>query len=240
MSLKVSLIIPMYNESAILPDTLARVSAYMRETFGDGYEILYVDDGSTDNSAAIVENHPDGATRVLRYGLNRGKGCAVRTGMLAAKGEFVIFTDCDLAYGCGAVGDMLQFMETHPQYEAVIGSRALHPEGYAGYTFTRRLVSRAYRLVLRLFFGLRLSDSQSGIKGFRQKAAQEIFTRAQVDRFAFDFEAIMIGARFGISFGEMPVKIINNRAGGKVHILRDSIRMLRDLFRIKKRVKKMK
>ena len=240
MSLQLTLIIPMYNESAILRDTLSSVTAYMKETFEKDYEIIFVDDGSTDGSADIVREYGDERTRVLRYGLNRGKGCAVRTGMLAAKGEFVIFTDCDLAYGCGAVGDMLQFMETHPQYEAVIGSRALHSEGYAGYTFTRRLVSRAYRLVLRLFFGLRLSDSQSGIKGFRQKAAQEIFTRAQVDRFAFDFEAIMIGTRFGISFGEMPVKIINNRAGGKVHILRDSIRMLRDLFRIKKRVRKMK
>ncbi|MBQ8858689.1 MAG: glycosyltransferase [Clostridia bacterium] len=240
MPLKITLIIPMYNESAILKDTVTTVQSYMKEAFEKDYEIIFVDDGSTDNSSEIVENHADGHTRVLRYAQNRGKGCAVRMGMLAAAGKVVIFTDCDLAYGCGVIGEMAAFMDDHPQYEAVIGSRALHPDGYAGYTLARRLFSRTYRLVLRLFFGLRLSDSQSGIKAFRASAAQEIFTRAQVDRFAFDFEAIMIGTRLGITFGEMPVRIIENRPGGKVHILRDSVRMLRDLFRIKKRVKRMK
>lgn len=240
MSLQVTLIIPMYNESAILRDTVARVTAYMKETFGKDYEIIFVDDGSIDGSADIVRECGDAATRVLRYGQNRGKGCAVRLGMLAALGRIIVFTDCDLAYGTAVIGEMAEYMKNHPEHGAVIGSRALHPDGYEGYTLARRLVSHVYRLVLRLFFGLRLSDSQSGIKAFRAAAAQEIFTRAQVDRFAFDFEAIMIGGVREVSFGEMPVKIINNRTGGKVHILRDSIRMLRDLFRIKKRVRKMK
>ncbi len=240
MSLQVTLVIPMYNESAILRDTVASVTAYMKKTFEKDYEIIFVDDGSTDDTLAIAEKYADAHTRVLHYVPNRGKGCAVRTGMLAALGRIIVFTDCDLAYGAAVIGEMVEYMQNHPEYGAVIGSRALHPDGYAGYTLARRLFSRAYRLVLRLFFGLRLSDSQSGIKCFRAAAAKEIFTRAQVDRFAFDFEAIMIGAHLGIPFGEMPVKIIGNRPGGKVHILRDSVRMLRDLFRIKKRVRKMK
>lgn len=240
MPLEVSLIIPMYNESVILKDTMATVQAYMKNTFKNDYEIIFVDDGSTDDTLEIAKKYADERTRVLHYEPNRGKGCAVRMGMLAALGRIVVFTDCDLAYGTAVISDMVDYMKSHPEYGAVIGSRDLHPQGYAGYSLARRIFSRTYRLVLRLFFGLRLSDSQSGIKAFSAAAAQEIFTRAQTDRFAFDFEAIMIGTRLGIAFGEMPVRVINNRAGGKVHILRDSVRMLRDLFRIKKRVKKIK
>lgn len=238
MSKKITLLIPMYNESAILPTTLAEVSSYMKATFREGYEILYVDDGSTDKSAAIVEKHPDRATRVLRYAQNRGKGCAVRTGMLAARGEIIVFTDCDLAYGVDVIGEMVAWMEAHPECGAAIGSRHLHPEGYAGYSLLRRVVSRVYRGVLRLFFGLRLSDSQSGIKAFRRAAAGEIFSRCETDRYAFDFEAIMIGQKLGIAFGELPVRVLHN-CPGKIRLLRDSLRMLRDLVRIKRRVKRL-
>lgn len=237
--MKLTILIPMYNESAILPDTLARLSAYARATFVSDYELLFVDDGSTDNSAEIVENYPDEATRVLRYTPNRGKGCAVRTGMLAARGERILFTDCDLAYGTEALGEMLAFWQEHPSADAVIASRALHPAGYEGYTLARRLFSRTYRLVLRLFFGLRLSDSQSGLKGFTRAAAEKIFSLCETDRFAFDFEAIMIGERLGLEFAEMPARVLYNRPGGKVSLVRDSARMLRDLFRIRRRVRKI-
>ena len=238
--MKLTILIPMYNESAILPDTLRTLTTYARERFGGDYELLFVDDGSTDNSAEIVEKYADEATRVLRYEENRGKGCAVRTGMLAARGERIIFTDCDLAYGATALGDMLAFWDAHPEADAVIGSRALHPAGYEGYSFLRRVFSRTYRMVLRVFFGLRLSDSQSGLKGFSAAAAEQIFSRCEIDLFAFDFEAIMIGDRLGLRFAEMPARVVNNRPGGKVRLVRDSLRMLRDLFRIRRRVKRMK
>ena len=238
MSVKITLLIPMYNEKEILPETLDTVSRYMKETFCEGYEILYVDDGSTDNSAAIVQKHPDRATRVLRYKQNRGKGCAVRTGMLAAEGEIILFTDCDLAYGTAALGEMIKWLEERPALGAVVGSRHLHHEGYAGYSFARKLFSRTYRGVLRLFFGLRLSDSQSGIKVFRRAAAREIFSRCETDRYAFDFEAIMIADKLGIAVGEMPVRVLKNNPG-KIRLLRDSLRMLRDLVRIKRRVRGM-
>jgi hypothetical protein len=139
-----------------------------------------------------------------------------------------------------ALYQMAEYMKNHPEHGAVIGSRALHPDGYEGYTLARRLVSHAYRLVLRLFFGLRLSDSQSGLKGFRKPAAEAIFSRCETDRFAFDFEAIMIGQRLGFTFAEMPARVVYNRTGGSISLLRDSARMLRDLFRIRRRVKRMK
>ncbi len=236
--LHTTLVIPMYNEKDILPSTLRRVCSYMKATFPDGYEIIFVDDGSTDTSPEIVEKYGDGATRVLRSDRNYGKGHAVREGILAARGKYIVFTDCDLAYGTGVIGRTVAFLAAYPRYGAVIGSRALHPQGYEGYSVLRRVMSRGYKTILRLFCGLRLSDSQSGIKGFTAEAAREIFPLCEVDRYAFDFEAIAIGARRGVHFGELPVHIIENRPS-HVHFVRDSLRMLRDLVGVKRRLHKI-
>jgi dolichyl-phosphate beta-glucosyltransferase len=228
----------MYNEKDILPATVTRLCSYMKATFPDGYEILFVDDGSQDGSPEIVEKYGDEATRVLRSDRNYGKGHAVREGILAARGKYIVFTDCDLAYGTGVIGRAVAFLCAYPRYGAVIGSRALHPRGYEGYSLFRRVVSLGYKTILRLFCGLRLSDSQSGIKGFTAEAAREIFSRCEVDRYAFDFEAIAVGARRGVRFGEMPVRVIENRPG-RIRFVRDSLRMLRDLVGVRRRLRKI-
>lgn len=233
-------LIPMYNETANLGTTVPRLCAYLREAFPDGdYEILFVDDGSTDGSADLCEKLADDRTRVLRNTPNRGKGNAVRTGMLAAAGDVVIFTDCDLAYGCEVLSEMAALFDAHPEYDAIVGSRVLAEDGYAGYSFARKLFSKTYRAVLRLFFGLKLSDSQSGIKGFRRAAIGRVFPYCEVDRYAFDFEAIMIGQKAGVRFGEMPARVLDNKPG-KIRVFHDSFVMLRDLFRIKRRVRRLK
>jgi dolichyl-phosphate beta-glucosyltransferase len=149
-----------------------------------------------------------------------------------------VFTDCDLAYGTEMIGEAANFLEEHSEYGAVIGSRDKHPQGYAGYTFSRKAASRAFRSVLKLVGGLKLSDSQSGIKGFRADAAEKIFSMAQTNGFAFDFEVLLLAEKLGASITEMPVTIINHRAS-TVHVVRDSIRMVRDLIRIKKRVRRI-
>ena len=227
--MKITILIPMYNEQEILPDTLARLSAFAKESFREDYELLFVDDGSTDGSASLVEAFPDPAIRLISYTPNRGKGYAVRTGMLAARGERILFTDCDLAYGTAAIRQMLDYWQVCQGADAVVASRVLHPMGYEGYTPLRRLLSQAYRSLLRLFFGLQLSDSQSGLKAFSAHAAREIFSRCEIDRFAFDFEAIMIGTHLGFSFAEMPACVVGNRQSSRVRPLRDGLRMLRDL-----------
>jgi Glycosyltransferases involved in cell wall biogenesis len=237
--MKITLVIPLYNEELILNDTVKTVREYMDTAFPDDHEIIFVDDGSTDSSKAILDEVCSGSVRYISYQPNRGKGYAVRQGMLEGKGDLIVFTDCDLAYGLEVVSEMVNLFDERPEFDAVVGSRVKHPEGYAGYNFPRKLVSKTYLSLLRLWGGLSLSDSQTGIKGFRHDAAKRIFPLCEVDRFAFDYEAIKIGQKCGYKFGELPVKIVNHRPS-TIRFFRDTRRMLRDVGRAKKRIKKLK
>lgn len=147
--------------------------------------------------------------RVVGYPVNRGKGCAVRTAVMDSTGDIVMFTDADLAYGTEVIGRVAQTFVEHPEADLVIGSRNLEKDGYAEYTLLRRIASKVYIRVLCIAGGFRLSDSQCGCKAFRCTAAKKIFSRCEVDGFAFDFEAILWSQKFGMKIREMPVKVIN-------------------------------
>ena len=237
--MKLSLCIPLYNEEKILRDTCRTVRTYLDERFGGDYEVIFVDDGSTDGSKKILDELCGGTVRSISYLPNRGKGYAVRQGMLAAAGDLVLFTDCDLAYGVEVIGEMVALFDSDPTIGAVVGSRVRHPEGYAGYSFFRRLASKTYLRLLRFKGGLSLSDSQTGLKGFRNAAAKAIFSRCEVDRFAFDYEAIKFGELLGVKFAELPVKIVNNRPS-TIRFFRDTRRMLKDVDKTKRRLKRLK
>ena len=205
--MKFSLCIPMYNESAIIADTAKTLASYMNENFDD-YEILFSDDGSTDGSADIVRALNLPGVRVIGYPDNRGKGSAVREAMLAADGDVVMFTDSDLAYGTEVIGRVAREMEDKPELDVLVGSRNISEDGYEGYTFLRKLASKAYIKLLCLAGGLRLSDSQCGCKAFRGEAAKRIFSHCEVNGFAFDFEAIMIATRMKMKMDESTHKTL--------------------------------
>ncbi len=237
--MKISVIIPMYNEEKIIRDTARDVHKYLLEKFGEGeFELLFSNDGSTDGSVAAVEELSLSGVRVVGYPVNRGKGCAVRHAMLAAFGDVVLFTDADLAYGIDVIGRFYDVFLKKPETEILIGSRNIGDDGYSGYTFLRKVMSKTYIKVLCLAGGFKLSDSQCGCKAFSGEAAQRVFSLCEVDRFAFDFEAIMIAERLGYKISEAPVKIINHRES-KVNIVRDTLKMLSDLRKIRARVKKL-
>ena len=234
--MKISVCIPMYNEASIIEDTARALSEYMSANFDD-YEILFSDDGSRDNCGDMVRALSLPNVRVVGYEQNQGKGCAVRTAMLESCGDVVMFTDADLAYGCDVIGRIYRIFEENESTDIVIGSRNIAKDGYEGYTLTRKLASKAYIKVLCIAGGLKLSDSQTGCKAFSGKAAKDIFGRCEVNGFAFDFEAILWAQKLGYKFTEMPVKVINHRES-KVRLIRDTFRMLRDLRKMKKRIKK--
>ncbi len=236
--MKFSLCIPMYNEASIIKDTANTLHEYMSANFED-YEILFSNDGSKDDCGKIVEEMNLPNVRVVGYEQNMGKGYAVRTAMLAAEGDVIMFTDADLAYGTDVIKQVYDTFAANPDAQMVIGSRNLHKDGYEGYTFIRKIASKAYIKVLSIVGGFKLSDSQCGCKAFRGDAAKKIFSRCEVNRFAFDFECILWAVKFSMKIVEMPVKIINHRES-KVNILRDSFKMVRDILKMKKRIKKAK
>lgn len=234
-----TVIIPMYNESLIVADAVRTLDAAMAKLLPAGdYELIFVSDGSTDGCAEIARSllpeHP--ALRVLEYTPNRGKGCAVRTGMLAAEGDFVLFTDCDLAYGTEIIGD---FLGRYQQggCDVLLGSRALG--GYDGYPLLRKVMSKTYLKFVSVAAGFRHSDSQAGIKGFSQKAAKAIFSECEENSFAFDLEALMEAERQGFCVAEMPVVIVNHRES-KIRPIHDAVNMLKQVSKIKKRQKEKK
>ena len=236
--MKISLCIPMYNENSIIADTAKTLSEYMEKTFED-YEILFSNDGSRDGCDKTVEALGLPNVRVVGYPDNKGKGCAVRTAMLASSGDVVMFTDADLAYGTDVIKRVYDAFVEAPDAQLVIGSRNLSGDGYEGYTFIRKLASKTYIKVLCLAGGFKLSDSQCGCKAFRRDAVDKIFPRCEVNGFAFDFEAILWAVKFGMVIKEIPVKVINHRES-KVRVIRDTFKMLRDLRKMKKRIKKAK
>ncbi len=235
--MKVSLVIPIYNESSIIEEAVKTFSDYMTATFED-FELIFVDDGSKDGckNTVLAAAEKDPRIRLCGYEANRGKGCAVRTGVLEAVGDLILFTDCDNAYGTDVLGKMVDIF-SQSDADIVVGSRNLSKEGYEGYTLLRKLMSKTYIKVIAIAAGFKLSDSQCGIKGFRHDIAKKIFRNCEVDRFAFDLEVLMIAEKLGAKISEMPVKIINHRES-TVHIVRDSIKMLRDVRKMKKRIKK--
>lgn len=234
----------MYNEAAVIADNAKRLWKYMESNFvtenGEReYEIIYSNDGSTDGCDKIVKDLALPGIKVVGYEINRGKGYAVKTAMLASTGEIAMFTDADLAYGTDVIAAMVDTFEKNPQSQLVIGSRNLAADGYANYTFIRKLASKAYIKVLSIVGGFKLSDSQCGCKGFRREAVDLIFPKLEVNGFAFDFEALLWANKFNMNITEMPVSVVVH-GESKVRIIRDTVRMLRDILKMKKRINKTK
>ncbi|MBR3894723.1 MAG: glycosyltransferase [Clostridia bacterium] len=236
--MRISVCIPMYNEKAVIAETAKRLSEYMAAHFED-YEILFCNDGSTDGCDEIVRNLELPFVRVIGEAQNHGKGYAVRRAMLEATGEVRFFTDADLAYGTDVIERFARVFEENADVTVAIGSRNLQKDGYEGYTWLRRVASKIYIRVLCMAGGFRLSDSQCGCKAFRGAAAEKIFSRCEVNGFAFDFEAILWAIKYGCRVEEVPVRVLTHGAS-KVRVVRDTFRMLRDLRKMRKRIKKAK
>jgi len=226
----------MYNEASIIEETAKVLSDYMSSNFDD-YEILFSNDGSTDGCDELVRQLNLPCVRVTGYKNNRGKGSAVRCAILEAEGDVVMFTDADLAYGTEVIRRAYDEFLKHSDADVLIGSRNINKDGYEGYTFIRKLASKVYIKVLCTVGGFKLSDSQCGCKAFKNSAAKKIFSRCEVDGFAFDFEAILWAVKFDMKIIEMPVKVINHRES-KVHIFSDTFKMLGDLRKMRKRIRK--
>jgi dolichyl-phosphate beta-glucosyltransferase len=227
-----SIVIPAYNEEQRLPATLDRITAYSEHSTLAVAEILVVDDGSRDRTAALAQAR-QGIIRLVSNPGNRGKGYAVRNGMLAAKGDWILSSDADLS---APIGELEKLIAAARKEDAVvaIGSRALNRKLVKVHQpMMRELSGRAFNLVMRMVTGLPFRDTQCGFKLFRKDAAREIFSRQVEEGFSFDVEDLMIARKLGLRSIEVPVEW-SNVEGTKVS-LTQGMKSFADLVRIRSR-----
>lgn len=225
--------IPAYNEEARLPGTLPRITAWLAGRELDFSEILVVDDGSSDGTAAFVESEcrRNPAVRLVRNPANRGKGYAVRNGMLEARGEWVLYTDADLSTPIEEV-DRLYSEAARQECAIAIGSRALHESIVTVHqSMFREYSGQFFNLVMRALTGLPFHDTQCGFKLYTSEAARLVFPRQQLDGFSFDVEDLYIAKHCGLKSIEVPVRWANVE-GTKVS-LAQGLRSFSDLMKIR-------
>ena len=229
-----SIVIPAYNEENRLPATLARLYSYLATSpFGDA-EVLIVDDGSRDGTAALVKDfaHIYPTVRLVSNPGNRGKGYAVRNGMLHASGEIHLFFDADLATPLDQIPKVIQPI-LDGQYDVVFGSRALSEAVIeVEQSWLRQLRGRGGNLLIRLLTGMDIKDTQCGFKAFRRQASQSVFPLQQVDGFGFDPEILFIANKQGWRWKETPV-VWRHIEGSKVTMLSASVSVFIDVFKIR-------
>jgi len=229
--IELSIIVPSYNEELRLPASLDRIAAYVAGS-GRSTEVLVVDDGSKDRTAAVAAAYAGSIPnlRVLANGENRGKGYSVRHGMLEARGKIVLFTDADLSAPIEEADKLLAVME---RYDLAIGSRAMdrslikvHESQFR--EFAGIVFNKIVRTVLRLPF----VDTQCGFKAFRRAPSRIIFEQQSIERFGFDPELLYLARHHGLSTIEVPVRWSHSPAT-KVNMLRDSLQMFLDILIIR-------
>jgi len=231
-----SVIIPAFNEEARLPITLTATREYLLRHLPQDSEILVIDDGSSDKTAEITRlfaaKHPDIPISVLSYGGNRGKGYAVRYGMLHATGDWRLFCDADLATPIEEYAVLVEDMKAK-NCEIGIGSRPLRTSHLLVHQpWYREALGRGFNKVVQMLAVPGIQDTQCGFKMFSAKASAEVFHLCKLDRYAFDAEALYVATKLGYAIAETPIRW-SHKDGSKVSLIRDGSRMVFDLLRIR-------
>jgi glycosyltransferase involved in cell wall biosynthesis len=232
-----SVVIPAYNEEARIRASLSRLVEYLASGPAGRCEILVVDDGSADRTAAQVEelaaSLPAGApeVRVLRNGVNRGKGYSIKHGVLAAAGDVLLVSDADFSTPIEELPRLLGPVE-EGRCGIAIGSRGLRGSRVEKHQpLWRELMGRCFNRLVRAITGLPFRDTQCGFKVLRRDEALPLFRAARIERFAYDVEILYLAVKAGVVALEIPV-LWRDAAGTKVRALRDSFVMLKDVLRI--------
>ena len=229
-------VIPCFNEEARIGDTLRVTLDYLASNAPDS-ELIVVNDGSTDATAAIAREKLDGAriqTRLLENFPNRGKGAAVRSGLLAAREPIGLFFDADLSTPLGETPKLIQPI-ANGEVDIAFGSRALDRSLIGVHQpWRREQGGRVFNLLVRVATGLPFWDTQCGFKAFQLDVCRPILEAAHVNGFAFDVELLFLAHRAGLRIREIPVRW-NHAEGSKVNFFRDSLRMLREVIALRAR-----
>jgi len=231
----VSVILCAYNEGNVIEDAVARVDNVMQRHRWS-YEIVVVDDGSLDDTrlkaVKCARAHGDGRVVVLGHERNMGKGKAVKTGFEHARGDFVVFIDGDLDVDPRAIP---KFIEALGGSDVAVASK-WHPQSHADMAFKRKILSFGFNVVSRIFTGVKLRDTQAGLKAFRREVLERLAPKLVVNRYAFDLELVGACNHSGYKIVELPVHVhIDNMVG-----FREVLKMAVDVLRIAYRLRILK
>lgn len=230
--LELSVVIPAYNEERRLPAYLVEILAYL-DVQPFSFEVIIVDDGSQDSTAEMVERFAAGNSKVhlIRLPQNRGKGYAVKTGMLKACGKLRLFADADGATPITELAGLKKAIEVGA--DAAVASRALHDDSHIVQTkFHRKLMGNVFNFIVRTLTVIGINDTQCGFKLFSAEAANAVFPLQRIQDFGFDVEVLYICQKKGYRIVEVPVNW-TDIPGTKVRLIRDSLRMFKDVVKIR-------
>ena len=231
-NIRLSIIIPAYNEALHITDTLEKFSTYLSNFYPDS-EIIIVDDGSTDNTSDKALSFKTGHTpiKLIRNEVNKGKGYSVRTGILAAHGDVILFSDAD---GSVPIDELPRFLtELESGAQVVIASRAVRDSNIIKkQVFWRQAMGKAFNVLVRLLAIGGISDTQCGFKCFVREAAIYLFSQSKIKHFAFDVEILYLARQKGYAVKQLGVKWIDSTKS-TVNPFTDSARMFFDLLLIR-------
>lgn len=237
--MRISVIIPAYNEERNIISTLEEVENYLKKKFTDDWEIIVVDDGSRDKTAGLIERFieerkkikPGVCIHLLRNEKNRGKGASVRKGIFFAQGEIRLFMDADNSTRIREIEKFLPFLERG--VDIIISSRKLKNSVIIKHQpFLRRFMSRIHGIIVSLLLGIKVSDYNCGFKVFKDKAAKELFSVQNINRWVFDAEILFLAKKYGFTVKEVPI-IWEHKDTSKVKPFQATINSLREICRIK-------
>ncbi|HEY7000564.1 MAG TPA: dolichyl-phosphate beta-glucosyltransferase [Candidatus Udaeobacter sp.] len=231
-----SVVIPCFNEATRIGETLRQTLDYLAANAPES-ELIVVNDGSTDATGTIAREELKDArieTRLVENFPNRGKGAAVRSGLLAARKPIGLFFDADLSTPLGEMSKLIESI-ANDEVDIAFGSRALDRSLIGIHQpWRREQAGRAFNLLVRLATGLPFWDTQCGFKAFRLDVCRPILEAARLDGFAFDVELLYLAEHAGLRIREIPVRW-NHAEGSKVRFFQDSLRMLREVIAIRVR-----
>ena len=230
-----SVVVPAYNEEKRIEEPLSRVISYLRNHF-DQWELIYSDDGSKDRTREVLqklqENYPE--IKIVGTPQNHGKGSAVRTGMLAASGDFILFSDTDFSSPIEEIEKLFAYLKNG--YDLAIGSRGLSDSNIEVHqAWPREMMGKIFNTLLRSLLPIDFMDTQCGFKMFNRKAADMILPRMHLDGFAFDVEMLIIAQVNRLRIAEVPV-VWKNVLDSRVHPIRNSLEMIRDVLKVRYRL----
>jgi len=230
---ELSIIIPAYNEEALIVSTLDCLQAYLSAR-PESYEIIVVDDGSQDKTTHAVQEwqkSDPGNTRLLVNARNMGKGFSIQRGVLESRGQLIIFTDADLPYELDAIDGFLKALRDG--CDLAIGSRVLPGSQVKGVPALRYVAGQVFSWMVQAVLFQGLPDTQCGFKGFRAAAAKEVFRRLTIGGFGFDVEMLFIARKRKLAIRPVPVQMIEHRQRSRVRLVTDSFKMFANLFQVR-------